>query len=368
MWQRIRRKWSDPRVEPGYNESGIWKTTDGGNSWTEIERGPAGAAVPRPHRHRRRPLESQRAVCVRRQLRAGAPAARGRARRLRPADPRSRDQGGGDLSHATTKARRGARCRETNAFMSEHSGTYGWVFGQIRVDPKDDKTIYTLGLGLNVSHDGGKTFTALRGHARRSSRPLDRSGEPVDSLQRERRRRLPVGGRGRDVEVCRVGGRVAVLQRRARQQHRRRGRTDRFRTSAAVAARSTSANGRDRIPAVEWTAAPGGEGSYQADRSGQPEHRLFARVLRQLHPRGSEHSRARRARAAAPRPARRDPPRSAGPQRSTPIRPSEDDLRAQWMAPIFVSPHIAPRRSTPGFSTCFARPIVARRGRRSAPI
>ena len=31
MWQRIRRKWSDPRVEPGYSESGIWKTTDGGS-------------------------------------------------------------------------------------------------------------------------------------------------------------------------------------------------------------------------------------------------------------------------------------------------------------------------------------------------
>ena len=25
MWQRVRRKWSDPRVEPGYNEGGIWK-------------------------------------------------------------------------------------------------------------------------------------------------------------------------------------------------------------------------------------------------------------------------------------------------------------------------------------------------------
>ena len=46
--------------------------------------------------------------------------------------------------------------------MSGHSGTYGWVFGQIRVDPSDDNTIYTLGLGLNVSHDAGKTFTALK--------------------------------------------------------------------------------------------------------------------------------------------------------------------------------------------------------------
>src|SRR5688500_1411429 len=27
-WQRIRRKWSDPRVEPGFTQSGIWKSTD----------------------------------------------------------------------------------------------------------------------------------------------------------------------------------------------------------------------------------------------------------------------------------------------------------------------------------------------------
>ena len=39
MWQRIRRKWSDPRVEPGYSEGGVWKTTDGGATWTEANTG-----------------------------------------------------------------------------------------------------------------------------------------------------------------------------------------------------------------------------------------------------------------------------------------------------------------------------------------
>ena len=38
-WQRIRRKWSDPRVEPGYTESGVWKTADGGNTWAEVSAG-----------------------------------------------------------------------------------------------------------------------------------------------------------------------------------------------------------------------------------------------------------------------------------------------------------------------------------------
>ena len=39
MWQRIRRKWSDPRVEPGYDESGIFKTTDAGRTWTPLSAG-----------------------------------------------------------------------------------------------------------------------------------------------------------------------------------------------------------------------------------------------------------------------------------------------------------------------------------------
>ena len=46
--------------------------------------------------------------------------------------------------------------------MERHSNTYGWVFGQIRVDPNDPDTIYTMGLSLNVSLDGGKTFKRIR--------------------------------------------------------------------------------------------------------------------------------------------------------------------------------------------------------------
>ena len=47
MWQRVRRKWSDPRVEPNYQEGGIWKTTDAGATWapanTGLPRSPAAA-------------------------------------------------------------------------------------------------------------------------------------------------------------------------------------------------------------------------------------------------------------------------------------------------------------------------------------
>ena len=90
---------------------------------------------------------------------------------------------------------------ENNDFMVGHSGTYGWVFGQIRVDPTDENTIYTLGLNLNVSRDAGKTFTIASRHARRSSRPLDRPGKPGDSLQRQRWRQLPLARWRQDVDL-----------------------------------------------------------------------------------------------------------------------------------------------------------------------
>ena len=54
------------------------------------------------------------------------------------------------------------------------SNTYAWVFGNIRVDPTDENTIYTLALGVSVSRDGGKTFGrigAAAGRARRRRRP-----------------------------------------------------------------------------------------------------------------------------------------------------------------------------------------------------
>ena len=45
--------------------------------------------------------------------------------------------------------------------MKRLFSTYGWVFGQIRVDPNDENTIYAMGIPLIKSTDGGKTFENL---------------------------------------------------------------------------------------------------------------------------------------------------------------------------------------------------------------
>ena len=67
-------------------------------------------------------------------------------------------------------------------YMEGHSNTYGWVFAQIRVDPNDENTVYTMGLSLNVSRDGGKTFAELDSPGGRSSRPVDRPGQTSNYL------------------------------------------------------------------------------------------------------------------------------------------------------------------------------------------
>ena len=44
-WERQRRKWNDPRVEPDFNESGLFKTTDAGKTWSRLSNGLPAARV-----------------------------------------------------------------------------------------------------------------------------------------------------------------------------------------------------------------------------------------------------------------------------------------------------------------------------------
>jgi photosystem II stability/assembly factor-like uncharacterized protein len=89
---------------------------------------------------------------------------------------------------------------------------------------------------------------------------------------------------------------------------------------------------------VAWENAPGGEGSYQAVDPNHPNivysHGFYGNFTRTDL---SIPAPARGRRGGPPPDA--DPSKPAGPQRVTNIRPKDEDLRAQWMAPIVVSPH-----------------------------
>jgi photosystem II stability/assembly factor-like uncharacterized protein len=159
MWQRTRKKWNDPRNEPQSSGSGIFKSTDAGKTWKPINNGLPEAkfrgrigidiCLAKPnvlyafvdnYEKAREPNQAERADAY------GLPSA-------------------GVIKGATVfrSEDRGETWKQAGPHMENHSGTYGWVFGQTRVDPNNENTVYTMGLSLNVSNDGGKTFQRVPG-------------------------------------------------------------------------------------------------------------------------------------------------------------------------------------------------------------
>jgi len=341
MWQRIRRKWSDPRVEPGYSESGVWKTTDAGQSWTEVNNG-----LPAAQYRGRIGIDVAHAnasvlYAFVDSYEPGAPTREGdRDAYDRPIlEARIR---GAEIYRTDDRGSTWRKVSETNAFMSAHSGTYGWVFGQIRVDPKDDKTIYTLGLGLNVSHDGGRTFVPIRGtHGDHHGLWIDpdnpstlysaNDGGVYLSSDAGATWKFAVSAGGAQLYDVTVDNSTPAWAYGSIQDvGSRRGKI-------------ALTSGRDRIPAVEWAVAPGGEGSFHAVDPENPSiiysHTYYGNFTRtDLNVPAPVRRGGGRATTDANNPSPQPQNRS---QRSTSIRPHEDDLRAQWMAPIVVSPHRA---------------------------
>ena len=346
MWQRIRRKWSDPRVEPGYTESGVWKTTNGGQTWAAINDG-----LPDAQHRGRIGLDIARSnpnvvYAFVDNYAEGAAARQG-----------ERDAYGRPILEARIKSAeiyrsddRGKvwrRVSESNEYMLRHSATYGWVFGQMRVDPTNENTIYTLGLDLNVSRDGGKNFSRLTGmHGDHHGLWIDPKNPAIlynandggfyQSQDAGRNWRFAVKAGGAQFYNVAIDSSTPSWAYGSIQDHgSRRGKVD-------------LGFGRDRIPAVEWTTAPGGEGSHQAIDPANPNvvysHGFYGNFTRE----DLALSMQSRRREDGDRPRGR----RAG---ITTIRPSPDgaaELRAQWMAPIIVSRH-APNVVYAGYQFVF---------------
>ena len=160
-WQRIRRKWNDPRNLSDYAGSSIYKSADGGETWTEVVNG-----LPEARYRGRIGIDIARSnpdvlyafvdnYETAREAPEGATDAYGRPRGpvIRGATVYRTDDAGSSWY----------RTSEYSEYMEGLSGTYGWVFGQIRVDPNDEDRIYVMGLALNVSEDGGRSFRRLGG-------------------------------------------------------------------------------------------------------------------------------------------------------------------------------------------------------------
>jgi photosystem II stability/assembly factor-like uncharacterized protein len=331
LWQRIRRKWSDPRVEPGYNEGGVIKTIDGGKTWTDVSQG-----LPAPEFRGRIGIDLARsnpdtlyALVDNYEIgRIPPPGARDAYGRPMP-------QGKGFIKGAdvyrTDDA--GKTWRQTSRFdepstnrLNNHSGTYGWVFGQIRVDPTDVNTIWIMGVPLSKSTDGGKTFVGVGGmHADHHGLWIDPANTNViynandggfyQTADGGKAWKFAVSAAGAQFYNVEVDTSNPAWAYGSIQDHgSRRGRID-------------LTPGRDKIAPVAFENAPGGEGSHHAVDPANPNivytHGFYGNFSRTD--------------LAAPN----TTGRGRGQGASTGIQPTDPDaeLRAQWMAPFLISPH-----------------------------
>ena len=164
-WERIRQKWNDPRTYETTKNNGIWKSTDSGKNWKKINTG-----LPAPNKLGRIGIDIARSnpkvlyayvdnYEVAYAAKPGEKDSYGRQRKdvIKGATVYRTNNSGESWTQVS------GLTPDQKTFMERHSATYGWVFGQIRVDPNDENTLYTMGLMLNQSTDGGKTFKSLRG-------------------------------------------------------------------------------------------------------------------------------------------------------------------------------------------------------------
>ena len=131
MWQFRRTPWSFASGGPG---SGMYKSTDGGNTWRKI-----GMGLPQ-----------------------------GDLGRIAVAVAPSRTS----VVYAVVEAKRSAlfRSDDMGESWSEVNSSFNVVgrpfyFALLTVDPKDYNRVYKPGFGLSVSNDGGQTFSEIGGSA-----------------------------------------------------------------------------------------------------------------------------------------------------------------------------------------------------------
>jgi photosystem II stability/assembly factor-like uncharacterized protein len=158
MWNRIRKRWSDPTPEDG---DYLYKSTDEGKTWKIIKNG-----LPDTKNTGRIGL----AMCAskpnvlyayvdnhtpKRQGNDGELDSYGRPKELVIL--------GAEVYKSSDKGESWNKMSENDKQMETFGGTYGWVFSQIRVDPSNENKVFIMGLNIGESGDGGKNWNIVKG-------------------------------------------------------------------------------------------------------------------------------------------------------------------------------------------------------------
>lgn len=139
LYARQRTPWSftsGPDLTGGQDLGGIFKSSDGGNTWHKLTQGLPGATG-----------------------RIGLDVARGNSNVVY-AVVQSAEGGVQSIDRMRSRAGGVFRSVDAGATWSRTSALdpRPFYFSQIRVDPQDDQRVYVLGFALHVSEDGGRTF------------------------------------------------------------------------------------------------------------------------------------------------------------------------------------------------------------------
>jgi photosystem II stability/assembly factor-like uncharacterized protein len=130
FWQASRKPW---RLDSGGPLSGLWKSTDGGDTWTDLSHTPG---MPRGVQGRIgitiSPVNPERLWAI-----------------VEASD--------GGVFRSDNAGRTWTRLNESNDLRQR-----AWYYSHIFADPKNADTIYVLNVGMFKSIDGGRTFSAMR--------------------------------------------------------------------------------------------------------------------------------------------------------------------------------------------------------------
>jgi photosystem II stability/assembly factor-like uncharacterized protein len=154
MWEISRKPW---RMDSGGPGSGLFKSTDGGDNWTEISHAPG---LPRG-------VLGRIGVTI-------SPVNPERVWALVEATD-------GGLFRTDNGGRNWTKVNDQNTLKQR-----AWYYAHVFADTKNVDTVYALNVGIHRSIDGGRTFSDLR---RRTAtiRPVDRARRPEPHDEEDRR-------------------------------------------------------------------------------------------------------------------------------------------------------------------------------------